>query len=73
VRLAVDYSPAPHSPLRPESDAPPDLCTVLAQGPGKLLASASPASELVPPKLAFGRDLVLQSVGLSVLLVTPEA
>lgn len=70
VDLSVRYSPGAASPP-PSERQPPDLCEVLMQAPGTLLASASPTSTLAVQNLIFGRELVLRSAGRSELLVLP--
>jgi hypothetical protein len=71
--VAVRYSPHEGSPPLPDpaSGIPPDLCTVLRQRPGTLLAGASPAAPLTSATLAFGRELVMRTTGRHVLLVSP--
>ena len=73
LTLTVRYSPATASPPFPDpaSGEPPDLCAVLTQSEGTLLAADSPATPLGPQTLAFGRELVLRTPGRSVLLVLP--
>ncbi|HUA45450.1 MAG TPA: hypothetical protein VMA77_09505 [Solirubrobacteraceae bacterium] len=73
VGLTVRYSPTQSSPVSASPDAcqPPDLCEVLTQPTGTLLASYPPSSALPPQTLTFGRELVLRSTGRSVLLVLP--
>ncbi len=78
VDASVLYSPATASP--PSSDvqasgaqakSAPDLCAVLTQPAGTLLASDSPSTALPSQTLLFGRELILRSAGRSVLLVLP--
>jgi len=68
VDVSVRYSPGRASPPSSECQ-PPDLCEVLTQRSGTLLASESPISTLAPQNLIFGRELVLRSAGRSELLV----
>jgi hypothetical protein len=58
--------------VRYAAGAAPDLCAVLTQPFGTLLASESPVTALGPQTLAFGRELVLRTSGRSVLLVLPS-
>jgi hypothetical protein len=60
VDVAVRYAP----PASPPSSSPPDLCAVLDQAPAEPLGLAAQT-------LAFGRELVLRTPGLSVLHVVP--
>ena len=70
VGLSVRYGTGAVSP--PSSECgPPDLCQVLTQPFGTLLATESPTSALAAQTLMFGRELVLRSVGRSELLVLP--
>lgn len=73
VELSVSYAPAQTSPLSsgPEACRPLDLCEVLTQSAGTLLASYQPTTVLAAQTLMFGRELVLRSTGRSVLLVLP--
>ena len=63
VTLSVRYSGASASPPFPDpaSGEPPDLCAVLTQPAGTLLASASPEAPLGAQTLVFGRELVLRT------------
>jgi hypothetical protein len=70
IDVSVRYSPGWTSPPSSECQ-PPDLCEVLTQPSGTLLASESPTSTLAPQHLIFGRELVLRSAGRSELLVLP--
>jgi hypothetical protein len=67
VRVRAFYAAADPVPVVPE------LATVLAQPPATLLASASPPSQLTEGTLEYGRELVLRTAGLSVVLVEPAA
>ena len=49
----------------------PDLCAVLTQAAGTLLASDSPSAVLPVQTLVFGHELILRSAGRSELLVLP--
>lgn len=71
VTLAVHYAPAQGSPPLPDpaSGAIPDLCSVLTQPTGTLLAADSPSTALGPQILTFGRELVLRTSDQSVLHV----
>jgi hypothetical protein len=72
LTLTVRYGPAYASPPLPDPAAPsaaPDLCAVLTQPAGTLLAVDSPHTALGSQTLAFGRELVLRTPGLSVLHV----
>lgn len=73
LELGVRYDPAgPGPPLpNPAAGVPPDLCTVLGQGPATLLESLSPATPLTGATLAFGHQLTLRTPGRSDLLVSP--
>src|SRR5262249_16299064 len=58
-------SPQPETvPVRP------DLCTVLTQPEATVLATL-PATPLTDATLAYGRELVLRTAPLSVLILTP--
>jgi hypothetical protein len=78
IGVSVRYSPAIASP--PASGGPaivgyadrsPDLCAILTQTAGTLLAGDSPSADLPPQTLLFGSELILRSAGQSVLLVLP--
>jgi hypothetical protein len=71
LTLAVRYAPAHGSPPLPDpaSDVVPDLCSVLTQPTGTLLAADSPSTVLGPQILTFGRELVLRTSDQSVLHV----
>ena len=73
VDASVLYSPATASPpaSASQSDGSPDLCAVLSQTTGTLLASESPSTALPSQTLLFGRELILRSAARSVLLVLP--
>jgi len=73
VDASVLYSPPTASPPASvsQSDGSPDLCTVLSQTTGTLLASESPSTALPSQTLLFGRELILRSAARSVLLVLP--
>jgi hypothetical protein len=73
LTLAVRYAPAQASPPLPDPapGAAPDLCAVLTQPAGTLLAADSPMTVLGSQALAFGRELVLRTPGRSVLHVLP--
>jgi len=62
VTVSVRYG-RPASPPFPDpaSGEPPDLCAVLTQPTGTLLASASPEAPLGAQTLLFGRELVLRT------------
>jgi hypothetical protein len=78
VGASVRYSPAVAA--SPASGDPtiaanavwsPDLCAVLTQAAGTLLASDSPTAVLPAQTLMFGHELILRSAGRSELLVLP--
>jgi hypothetical protein len=71
LTLAVRYAPPAASPPLPDraSGEAPDVCAVLTQVLGTLLGVESPATPLGSQTLVFGRELVLRTPGLSVLLV----
>jgi hypothetical protein len=73
LTIGVRYAPSQASPPlpAPSPDAVPDLCTVLTQPAGTLLAADSPSAALGSQLLAFGRELVLRTPGQSVLHVLP--
>jgi hypothetical protein len=73
LTIGVRYAPAQASPPlpAPSPDAVPDLCAVLTQPAGTLLAADSPSTALGSQLLAFGRELVLRTPGQSVLHVLP--
>jgi hypothetical protein len=73
LTLAVRYGPAQGSPPLPDPalGAVPDLCAVLTQPIGTLLAVDSPITALGPQILTFGRELVLRTPDQSVLHVLP--
>ena len=67
LTASVRYAP----PVSPPLGDVPELCTVLTQAEGTLLAADSPTTVLGPQILAFGRELVLRTPGRSVLHVLP--
>jgi hypothetical protein len=71
LTLAARYAPAQGSPPLPDpaSGEVPDLCSVLTQPAGTLLAADSPSTALGPQDLTFGRELVLRTSDQSVLHV----
>ena len=71
--VTVRYAPAHASPPLPDpaSHTAPDLCAVLTQPAGTILAADSPSTALGSQLLVFGRELVLRTAGQSVLLVLP--
>jgi hypothetical protein len=73
LTIGVRYAPSQASPPlpAPSPDAVPDLCAVLTQPAGTLLAADSPSTALGSQLLAFGRELVLRTPGQSVLHVLP--
>jgi hypothetical protein len=73
LTLTVRYAPAAMSPPSPDpaSGEPPDLCAVLTQPQGTLLATDSPVTPLGSQLLAFGRELPLRTPGHSELHVLP--
>jgi hypothetical protein len=73
LTIGVLYAPSQASPPLPTPSpyAVPDLCAVLTQPAGTLLAADSPETVLGSQVLAFGRELVLRTPGQSVLHVLP--
>jgi hypothetical protein len=73
LTIGVRYAPSQASPPlpTPSPDAVPDLCAVLTQPAGTLLAADSPSTALGSQLLVFGRELVLRTPGQSVLHVLP--
>lgn len=73
LTVTVRYAPALASPPLPgpASVTVPDLCAVLMQPAGTLLAADSPTTALGSQILTFGRELVLRTPGRSVLHVLP--
>jgi hypothetical protein len=64
LNVSVRYSPgAVTGPF-------PDICTVLDQPPAVPLAARGPDVPLITGQLAFGQDLILETAGQNVLLVT---
>ena len=63
VTVTAQYAGAAASPPFPDptSGEPPDLCAVLTQPAGTLLASTSPDAPLGSQTLVFGRELVLRT------------
>ena len=72
LAVSVRYGPGFGSPPLPGPDATelPDLCSLLEQPPADPLASESPLTVLGADTLAYGRELLLHTQGLPVLLVS---
>jgi hypothetical protein len=70
VTLSVRYATgATGDPRNPAPAA--DICAVLTQPPATLLSTVSPESPLPAQTLVFGRELILRSGSMPVLLVVP--